>query len=104
MRFKLIITATRTDLSERVTLAAKQAGATGATVLPARGTGTGEARTFFGLSLDVQRDVILFLVKRSKVSDVMKAVHKEGKFDTPGTGIAFALNVDEVTGMKGMKG
>lgn len=99
MPFKLIVIATRTDLTTRVTTAAKGAGATGATVLPARGTGAGEARTFFGLSLDIQRDVIFFLMEESQVADVMKAVHTEGGFEKPGTGVAFVLDVEQVTGL-----
>lgn len=63
MPFKLLVIATRTDLTESVIKAAKRVGATGTTVMPARGTGVGEARTFFGLSIDIQRDVVFLLIR-----------------------------------------
>ena len=100
MSFKLVVIATRTDLTERVIQAAKRVGATGATVLPARGTGAGEARTFFGLSVDIQRDVIFFLMEERLVSAVMKAVHTDGGFEKPGTGIVFVLDVEQIAGLE----
>ncbi len=103
MRYKMIVVTTRTDLTERVIAAAKKAGAPGATVLPARGTGVGEARTFFGLSLDIQRDVTFFILEKSLVQAVMNAVHTSGKFTKPGTGIAFVLDVEQITGLGGKK-
>lgn len=99
-RLKLIVITTRTDLTERVIAAAKKAGATGATVMPARGSGLGKARPFFGLSLDIQRDVVFFLLKKSLVPAVMHAVHTEGKFEKPGTGIIFVLDVAQAAGLK----
>ena len=39
------------NLTDKVVNSAKQAGATGATTIPASGTGAREAKTFFGLTL-----------------------------------------------------
>ena len=100
MRFKLIITTVKTDVTDRVLDAAKKAGATGATIIPARGTGINEAKTFFGLTLETQTDLVIFLLEEHLVEAVMKAIYKAGHFEKPGTGIAFVLPVDQVAGLE----
>ena len=100
MHLKLIAVITRTHLTERIILAAKRAGATGATVLPARGTGLAETRSFLGLSLDSQRDLLLFLLEESMLLAVTKAIHTEGELDNPGTGMLLVLDVEQAMGLK----
>jgi len=100
MRFKLIIATVKTDVTDRIVDAAKEAGATGATIIPAHGTGVHEAKTFFGLTLEAQTDFVVFLLEERLVETVMKAIYKAGHFEKPGTGIAFALPVDQVAGLE----
>jgi nitrogen regulatory protein PII len=99
MRFKLILASVKTHLSDDVVDAAKEAGATGATIVPARGTGLHEAKTFFGLSLESQTDIIMFLVEEHVAMDVLESIETAGHFDEPGTGIAFVLGVEHVSGL-----
>ena len=56
MANKCILAMVKPDLTDRVVDSAKKAGATGATIIPASGTGAGEAKTFFGLSLESARN------------------------------------------------
>jgi len=87
-------------LTERVVNSAKKAGATGATIIPASGTGAGEAKTFFGLSLDIRTELVLFLVSESIVEPVLSAIKEAGRFSEPGTGIAMVLPVEQTAGME----
>ncbi len=100
MRFKLIISSVKADITDRITDAAKGAGATGATVIPARGTGIREAKTFFGLTLEAQTDIIMFLIEEHLVLKVLDAIKIAGEFHKPGTGIAFVVPVDHVVGLE----
>ncbi len=100
MHFKLIIAMTKTDQTDQVIDAAKDAGGTGATIVPARGTGIHEAKSFFGLSLEVQTDVILLLVEECLVEPVLEAIDRSGRLREPGGGIAFVLDVDKVVGLE----
>ena len=100
MRFKVILAPVKTEKTDRVVDAAKQAGATGATIIPARGTGMHEAKTFFGLTLEIQTDVIMFLVEEHIVQDILDAIKAAGEFSKPGTGIAFVLPVEHVIGVE----
>jgi nitrogen regulatory protein PII len=88
------------DLTDGVVDAAKQAGATGATILPASGTGVHEARSFFGLTLDTRTDILLFLLAEDNVAPVLDAVERAGRFSDPGTGIAFVVPVERVAGLE----
>jgi nitrogen regulatory protein P-II 1 len=100
MHFKLIIAMTKTAETDNVIDAAKAAGGTGATVIPARGTGIHEAKSFFGLSLEVQTDVILLLVEERLVEPVLEAIDRSGRLKEPGGGIAFVLDVNQVVGLE----
>jgi nitrogen regulatory protein P-II 1 len=100
MDFQLLIATVKSDLTETIIKAAKKAGAPGSTVLPARGTGIHEAKSFFGLELDITTDMVIFLLEEHLVEDVLGAISKAGEFEKPGTGIAFVMPVMKVVGLQ----
>jgi nitrogen regulatory protein PII len=100
MRFKVIIASVKPVITDKVVDAAKSAGATGATIIPARGTGIHEAKTFFGLTLEAQTDIIMFLVEEHVVQSILDAIAQAGEFQKPGTGIGFVLPVEQVIGLE----
>ncbi|MDM8541291.1 P-II family nitrogen regulator [Desulfococcaceae bacterium HSG9] len=100
MRFKLILSSVKPDITDHVVDAAKGAGATGATIIPARGTGIKEAKSFFGLSLEAQTDIVMLLVEEHLVINILNAIKEAGEFHKPGTGIAFAVPVEHVAGLE----
>ncbi|WNL37399.1 P-II family nitrogen regulator [Halomonas sp. PAMB 3232] len=102
MRFKLIVALVEDALTDRVMNAAREAGATGATVINnARGEGRHQARGFLGIEITAQRDVLLFLVDAQKSRAVLDSIADAGEFDeTPGTGIAFQVDVEEALGVQ----
>ena len=81
--------------------AAREAGATGATVINnARGEGVNQSKTFFGLSLETQRDVVLFLVEEHLSRHILERINEVGEFDAkPGTGIALQIDVEDAVGI-----
>jgi nitrogen regulatory protein PII len=100
MKFKIVYAPVKTHKTDPVVDAAKAAGATGATIIPARGTGMREAKTFFGLTLEDQTDIVMFLLEEHLVNPVLEAIKTAGEFDKPGTGIAFVLPVEQVIGLE----
>lgn len=101
MHFKLLLAFVDDDKTNAVLKAARQAGATGATVLNnARGEGLKEAKTFFGLTLETQRDMILFLVEEHMARHILEEIAKAGEFESkPGTGIAIQIDVEDAVGV-----
>lgn len=101
MHFKLIIAFVTDDKTEHIMRAARAAGATGATIIKnARGEGLKPAKTFLGLSLETQCDVLLFLVERHLSRHILEQISETGGFDTTsGTGIALQLDVEDAVGV-----
>ena len=57
-------------------------------------------KTFFGLNLETQRDVILFLVEEHLSREILESIARVGEFDLkPGTGIAFQVDVEDAVGV-----
>ncbi len=100
MQFKLILSSVKPEITDAVVDAAKGVGATGATIIPARGTGIREAKTFFGLTLEAQTDIVMLLVEEHLVAKILEAIKKAGEFHKPGTGIAFVVPVENVVGLE----
>lgn len=101
MRFKLIIAFVDDTKTEAITEAAREAGATGCTVITnARGQGLEEKKTFLGLALEAQRDMVLMLVEEHRARGILEKIDEVGKFDSnPGTGIAFQVDVEDAVGV-----
>ena len=101
MHFKLIISFVEDSKTDEVMGAAREAGATGATVINnARGEGLAKKKTFFGLSLETQRDVVLFLVEEHLSRHILEKIAEIGEFEErPGTGIAIQIDVEDAVGV-----
>jgi len=101
MHFKLIIALTEDTITDKIVDAAKEKGATGSTVITsAKGEGIKASKTFFGLNLETQRDVVLLLVEEHLTRDILETISKAGEFDAhPGTGIAFSIDVEDAVGV-----
>ena len=100
MRFNLLMTICPAERQEAIVDAAKAAGATGATLLSARGTGVKEAKTFFGLTLDKPQEAVVMLVERHHCQKIMQAIYDAGNMKHPGNGICMALPIESVMGLE----
>lgn len=101
MHFKLIIAFVEDSKTDAIMDAAREAGATGCTVInQARGEGIKENKTFFGLTLATQRDVLLLLVEEHLSRKILEHIGEVGEFDSkPGTGIAIQVDVEDAIGV-----
>ncbi|MDO9161660.1 MAG: P-II family nitrogen regulator [Methylococcaceae bacterium] len=101
MHFKLIIAFVEDDKTDLVLETARKNGAKGATVINnARGEGLKQSKTFFGLTLETQRDVLLLLVEEHLSRHILETIALVAKFDSaPGTGIAFQIDVEDAIGV-----
>lgn len=101
MHFKLLIALVEDEKTNKILDAAREAGATGATVInQARGEGIKKAKTFLGLNLETQRDMLLFLVEEHMSREILETISDIGEFEKrPGTGIAFQIDVEDAVGV-----
>jgi nitrogen regulatory protein PII len=102
MNLKLIVALVADDRSEAVLDAAREAGATGATVInQVRGEGLKPEKTFFGLEITAQRDMLLFLVAEPKAREILETIARAGRLDSdPGAGIAFQVAIEDAVGLR----
>jgi len=97
--FDLIITIVNRGFDDVVMDAARDSGATGGTVLHARGAGVHEAEKFFGISIQPEKDVILILAKREDKKQIMHAIRNEVGLNKEGRGLSFSMPVEDVCGI-----
>ncbi|MGI9416745.1 MAG: P-II family nitrogen regulator [Geminicoccaceae bacterium] len=101
MKFKLIVALVNDEETDLVLKTAREAGATGSTVITSgRGEGLTPAKTFFGLDLESQRDLILLLVEGHLSREILERIAEAGKFEHPGTGVAFQIDIEDAVGLQ----
>ncbi len=101
MKFKLIVVMVTDEKTNLIIDAAREAGATGCTVITsARGEGLEPPKTFLGLTLEGQRDIILMLVEGHMSREIVEVIASLGRFDEePGTGVAFQIDLEDAVGL-----
>lgn len=78
---------------------AKEAGATGGTIINARSMGATDSVKFFGISIQDEKEILLILANNSIKSAVMKAISDKAGVSTECGGIILSLPVDNVLGL-----
>ncbi|MBP3397048.1 MAG: P-II family nitrogen regulator [Clostridia bacterium] len=96
---EMILCIVNNGFSGEVMDAARACGASGGTVLHARGTASPEAETFFKITIQPEKELVMILVPSEIKDDVLHALYQKVGLQTPGQGIAFALPVDGVVGL-----
>lgn len=102
MHFKLIIALVDEQQTKHAMQAAREAGATGATVVgAARGEGLEPKKTFFGLNLESQRDMLMFVVEEHLSRQVLEHIAETCGFEkNPGSGMVFMMDVEDTIGLR----
>jgi nitrogen regulatory protein PII len=93
--YELITVITNSGYGDDVMAAARKAGATGGTILNARGTGTEEDVRFFGITLVPEKEMLLIVAAKDKVADIVREVSNVPKLNEPGGGIVYTMGVEE---------
>lgn len=99
MKHKLLVTIVKKGVAKKAVKASKEAGAEGSTVIMGTGTGIHELKSFFGITIEPEKEVILTLIHKEILNQVMDAVIAATKLDKPGNGIAFVIDVKKVAGI-----
>jgi len=98
--YELIYVILNEGHSDEVMDVARPAGATGGTVLSAKGTGIRQAEKFMGLSLANRKEVILIVAKADHKAEIMRAIVEKAGTQTPAGAICFSLPVSQVAGLR----
>ena len=95
----LIMVIVNQGFSDELMNTARSAGATGGTVMHARGQAHEGAVKFFGVSVQEEKEFILILTDRKKKSSIMQAICETHGLGSDAQGIVFSLPVDDVMGL-----
>ena len=101
MKFKLLVVMVDDVKTDKAIETARAAGATGCTVITnARGEGLVAPRTFLGLTLEGQRDIVLLLVEEHMSRQVLEKIADAGRFEeAPGSGVAVQIDIEDAVGL-----
>jgi nitrogen regulatory protein PII len=99
IRNDLIISIINQGYSDEFMVTAKEAGATGGTVISARGLAHEGPVKFFGVSVQDEKEIVIILTSREKKVPIMQAVCEAHGLDSKAEGIVFSLPVDQVMGL-----
>lgn len=95
----LIVAIINRGFSDYVVSAARDAGATGATIVYGRGTSNVDKQVM-GISLQSEREVVLILTNSSDKRKIMQAIDDRTSLMEEGRGLCFSLPVSAVYGLK----
>lgn len=93
--FKLLTIIVNSGHGDDVMEAARKAGASGGTIMSARGTGTEDDVKFFGITLVPEKDMLLIACEDAKLAGIMEAIGNVSSINQPGGGIAYTMNVEK---------
>jgi nitrogen regulatory protein P-II 1 len=91
----LITCIVQRGIADDVVVAAQQAGAQGATIFYARGSGVRERLGIVGLAIEVEKEIITIVVATDQVDRVFEKIYLAGKLDTPGMGLMYVTPLEK---------
>lgn len=97
--YRMIVTVVNQGYSEEVMEAARPVGATGGTVFHSRRIGSEEAKRFWGINVQQEREIVLILAEKSKKKEIMRAIGEKCGLKSEAQGVVLALPVDSVVGL-----
>ena len=97
---ELVVAIAKQGHTDQVMNAARSAGATGGTVVHAKGAGTDLAKKFFGVSIATERELVFILVKAENRKDIMKAIIAQAGVKTEAEAMVFSMPVSDIAGLR----
>jgi len=85
--------------AESVIEHASSAGARGATIINARGSGIHETSMLFSMTIEPEKEIILILSDNTITDSIVSSIRENMKIDEPGNGILFVLDVNKTYGL-----
>jgi nitrogen regulatory protein PII len=99
IKHDLIVAVINQGYSDQFMNTARDAGASGGTILNARGQAHEGAVKFFGISVQDEKEMIIILTTREKKIPIMQAVCEAHGLNSDAKGIVFSLPVENVLGL-----
>lgn len=99
MEHEVVFTIIERGLGQGVVDAATLAGARGATIINARGSGIHENNMFFSMNIEPEKEIIMILIERERTDEIIRSIKDTIGIDEPGKGIMFVMDVSKTSGL-----
>lgn len=96
--YEMIVAITNEGRTDMVMNAAREAGATGGTVLHGKGEGGKSEEKFYNVSIAHEKEVILIVSKTEQKTDIMRSILEKAGPNTEAQTVVFSLPTSEVAG------
>lgn len=101
---ELIVAIANTGYTDLVMASARKAKASGGTIVHAKGTGTGLAEKFFGVSIAAEKELVLIVCRAGDRTPIMRAIMEGAGAQSKAQSIVFSLPVSAVAGLASFQG
>ena len=91
----LITCIVQRGMANDIVEAAQEAGAQGATINYARGSGVRERLGLLGLAVEVEKEVVNIVVSNGQADRIFERIYVAGKLDTPGMGMMYVTPLEK---------
>ena len=92
---RLITCIVQRGLGDTIVQAAQEAGAQGATVFYAKGSGVRERLGILGVAVEVEKEVVNIVVASEQLETVFNNIYLAGQLDTPGMGFMYVTPLEK---------
>jgi nitrogen regulatory protein P-II 1 len=92
---RLITCIVQRGLGDTIVNAAQDAGAQGATVFYAKGSGVRERLGVLGVAVEVEKEVVNIVVSSNQLDTVFSNIYLAGNLDTPGMGFMYVTPLEK---------
>jgi len=97
--YKVITVIVDKGRAEEAVEAAVKAGAKGGTIINARGSGIHETSRLFSMDIEPEKEIVMILSPKAKTEGIVSSIKEDMKIETPGNGIIYVQDVEEVYGL-----
>ena len=97
--YELIFAITNNGFTDLVMDAARNAGATGGTVIHAKSTATEHVRKFLGISIAEEKEILLIVATKDSKAQIMKGIQEFAGLRSEAGTVIFSVPVESVAGL-----
>ena len=92
---RLITCIVQRGLGDIIVHAAQEAGAQGATIFYAKGSGVRERLGILGVAVEVEKEVVNIVVSSEQLETVFNNIYLAGRLDIPGMGFMYVAPLEK---------
>ncbi len=86
-------------LADKVMEVARAGGATGGTIIHARGSGHHDMHSLFSMPIDTERDIVIIILPEKLTRSIAHSVASSMQLDQPGSGLLFTMDIEKASGL-----